>query len=51
MTVAPLILGIIGTVLAAGSLGWQVWSCVLQGARPKLTPVVGFLTPGGLVSK
>lgn len=51
MTVAALILGIIGTVLAAGSLGWQVWSFVLQGARPKLTPVVGFLTPGGLVYK
>ncbi|WP_343577710.1 hypothetical protein [Mycobacterium sp.] len=50
MTVAAFVLGLIGTVLAAGSLGWQVWSFRLQGARPKLTPIVGFLTAGGLVS-
>lgn len=50
MTVAAFVLGIVGTVLAAGSLGWQVWSFVLQGARPKLAPVIGFLTAGGLVS-
>ncbi len=37
MDVAALVLGIVGTVLAAGSLGWQVCSFRLQGARPKLT--------------
>lgn len=31
MTVAAFVLGIVGTVLAAASLGWQVWSFVLQG--------------------
>jgi hypothetical protein len=50
VTVAAFVLGIIGTVLAAGSLGWQVWSFRLQGARPKLTPVVGIVTPGGMVA-
>jgi hypothetical protein len=50
VTVAAFVLGIIGTVLAAGSLAWQVWSFILQGARPKLTPIVGLLTAGGLVS-
>jgi hypothetical protein len=47
MTVAAFILGIIGTVLATASLGWQVWSFRLQGARPKLTPVIGTDYGGG----
>lgn len=50
MTVAAFVLGIIGTVLAAASLGWQVLSFLLQGARPKLTPIVGFLTTDGIVT-
>jgi hypothetical protein len=50
VTVAAFILAIVGTVLAAGSLGWQVLSFLLQGARPKLTPIVGFRTPGGIVT-
>jgi hypothetical protein len=41
VTAAALVLGITGTVLAALSLGWQVWSFRLQGARPKLMPVIG----------
>jgi hypothetical protein len=43
--VAALVLGIIGTVLGASSLTWNVVSFLQQGARPKLTPVVGVLTP------
>jgi hypothetical protein len=50
VTVAAFVLGIIGTVLAAASLAWQVASFVYQGARPKLTPVVGIVTPGGMVT-
>ena len=50
MTVAAFVLGVIGTVFAAASLTWQVASFLLQGARPKLTPVVGIRTPGGLVT-
>lgn len=50
MTVAAFVLGIIGTVLAAASLTWQIVAFLLQGARPKLTPVVGVLSAGGLVS-
>lgn len=48
VTVAALVLGILGSVLAALSLGWQVWSFRQQGARPTITPVVGIATPGGL---
>jgi hypothetical protein len=50
VTIAAFVLGIVGTVLATASLGWQVWSFVLQGARPKLTPLVGFLTVDGIVT-
>jgi hypothetical protein len=50
VTVAAFVLGVIGTVFAAASLTWQVVSFLLQSARPKLTPVVGLLTPGGLVT-
>jgi hypothetical protein len=45
VTVAALVLGIIGTALAAWALTWNIVSFLLQGARPKLTPVVGVLTP------
>jgi hypothetical protein len=45
LSVAALVLGIIGTVLGASSLTWNVVSFLQQGARPKLTPVVGVLTP------
>jgi hypothetical protein len=45
VNVAALALGIIGTVLAASSLTWNIASFLLQGARPRLTPVVGVLTP------
>ena len=50
MTVAAFVLGIVGTVLAAASLGWQVLSFMLQGARPQLTPVIGVSTAGGIVT-
>jgi hypothetical protein len=45
VSAAALILGIIGTVLGASSLTWNIVSFLQQGARPKLTPVVGVLTP------
>lgn len=41
MDVAGLVLGIIGTVLAAASVGWNVAQYLLSGARPKLTPIIG----------
>lgn len=50
MSVAALVLAIIATVLALISLSWQLISFVRQGPRPKLTPVVGVLTPEGLVT-
>ncbi len=39
--VASLVLGIVGTVLAAGSLGWNVAQYLLTGARMTLAPIVG----------
>ncbi|MBX9641460.1 MAG: hypothetical protein K2X97_17535 [Mycobacteriaceae bacterium] len=50
MGVAGLVLGVIGTVLAVLSLGWQLAGYSQQRPRPKLTPVIGRLTPDGLVT-
>ncbi|OBK16371.1 hypothetical protein [Mycobacterium asiaticum] len=50
MSVAGFVLGLIGTVLAVVSLGCHLVTWRLQRPRPKLTPVVGRLTPGGLVT-
>ncbi|MFN3003021.1 hypothetical protein [Mycolicibacterium wolinskyi] len=47
MTVAALVLGIVGTVLAALSLGWNVAQYLLSGARPRLVPVIGAHYGGG----
>lgn len=47
MTTAALVFGVVGTSLSALSLGWQVWSFWLQGARPTLTPIVGVSYGGG----
>ncbi|MDC9006158.1 hypothetical protein [Mycobacterium marinum] len=48
MTVAAFVLGIVATVLAVASITWQ--AMLLRGARPRLTPIVGLLTPDGLVT-
>jgi hypothetical protein len=50
MTVAALILGILGFGVGVASLTWNIVSFLWQGARPKLTPVVGTVTPGGMVT-
>lgn len=50
MSVAGFVLGLIATVLAVASLGWQLISYRLRQPRPKLTPVVCRLTPDGLVT-
>lgn len=44
VSAAALVLGIIGIVLGASSLTWNIVSFLQQGARPRLTPVVGVLT-------
>lgn len=50
MSVAGFVLGLIATVLAVVSLGWQAASFLQQRPRPKLTPVLGRLTPDGLLT-
>ncbi len=50
MSVAGFVLGLIATVLAVVSLGWQLFNYRSQRARPKLTPVIGRMTPDGLVT-
>lgn len=50
MSVAGFVLGLVGTVLAVASLGWQLVAQRMQRPRPKLTPVVGRLTRDGLVT-
>ncbi len=50
MSVAGFVLGLVATVLAVASLCWQLVTYRLQRARPKLTPVIGRLTPAGLVT-
>lgn len=50
MSVAGFVLGLIGTVLGVVSLGWQVATFLRRRPRPKLTAVVGRLTPEGLLT-
>lgn len=50
MTVAAFVLGVLGFGVAIASLTWQVITFRLQGARPKLTPVVGLLYPGRIIT-
>jgi hypothetical protein len=49
VTVAAFVLAVIGTITAAVSLTWNIVTFLLQGARPKLTPIIGMRTAGGLV--
>jgi hypothetical protein len=49
MTIAAFVLGVIGALLAAASLTWNVVAFLFQGARPKLTPLIGMRYAGGLV--
>ncbi len=48
VSVAALVLGIVGIVLAACSLTWNVASFLISGPRPKITPIVGVLADGSL---
>lgn len=50
MTVAAFILGVLGFGVGVASLTWQVYTFLMQGARPKLTPVIGLHYGGGLVT-
>ncbi|MGA9675404.1 MAG: hypothetical protein WBR28_09180 [Mycobacterium sp.] len=49
MTVAAFVLAVIGAITAAVSLTWNIVAFLLQGARPKLTPIIGMRNAGGLV--
>ncbi|MGB8209166.1 MAG: hypothetical protein WCF69_16465 [Mycobacterium sp.] len=49
MTVAAFVLAVIGTITAAVSLTWNIVAFLLQGARPKLTPIIGIRSTAGLV--
>lgn len=49
MSVAGFVLGLVATVLSVALLTWQVWRA-RTGPGPKVTPVVGWLTPDGLVT-
>jgi hypothetical protein len=51
VTVAAFVLGVVGFGVAISSLTWQVCTFLMQGARPKLTPIVGFRSGGGLVQR
>lgn len=48
--VATLTLGILGFGTGVASLTWNVVAFLLQGARPKLKPIIGFLSAGGLIT-
>jgi len=50
VTVAAFVLSVIATVFAVASLGWQVITALRARPRPKLTAVIGRLTPEGLVT-
>ncbi len=50
MSVAGFVLGLVATVLAVASLGWQIGTFLRQRPRPRLTAVIGRLTPDGLLT-
>lgn len=50
MTVAAFVLAVLGFGVGVASLTWQVYTFLMQGARPKLTPVVGYHYGGGLLT-
>lgn len=50
MTVAAFVLAVLGFGVGVSSLTWQVYTFLMQGARPELTPVVGMETPGGILT-
>jgi hypothetical protein len=50
VTVAAFVLAVLGFGVGVSSLTWQVYTFLMQGARPKLTPIVGMLTPGGILT-
>jgi hypothetical protein len=50
VTIAAFVLGVLGFGVGVSSLTWQVYTFLMQGARPKLTPIVGMLTPGGILT-
>lgn len=47
MTIAAFVLGVLGFGVGVASLSWNIIAFLYQGARPKLTPLVGVLPPGG----
>jgi len=50
MTVAAFVLAVLGFGVGVSSLTWQVYTFLMQGARPKLTPVIGLHYGSGLVT-
>jgi len=49
VTIAAFVLACIGIIIGAVSLTWNIVAFLLQGARPKITPIVGIRSAGGLV--
>jgi hypothetical protein len=47
--VAAFVLAVIGMTTGVASLTWNIVSFLLTGARPKLTPIIGFVSPRGPV--
>jgi hypothetical protein len=50
VTVAAFVLSVLGFGVGVSSLTWQVYTFLMQGARPKLTPIIGMLTPPGILT-
>jgi hypothetical protein len=48
--IATFALGVLGFGTGVASLTWNVVAFLLQGARPKLTPVIGLHYGGGLIT-
>lgn len=47
MSVAALSIAIVGVILAASSLTWNIVLFLLQGARPRVTAIMGAVTADG----
>lgn len=49
MQIVTLIIAVLGLVIATGTLTWEIAMFRLQGARAKVTPVIGAMMGQGLI--
>ncbi|MFZ2175474.1 MAG: hypothetical protein WAW17_15865 [Rhodococcus sp. (in: high G+C Gram-positive bacteria)] len=49
MQIVTLVIAVVGLVVATGTLTWNITMFRLQGARAKVSPIIGTVVPQGLI--